>query len=75
MWGVNVQPNSCTSANFAAYTGLLLPKDRIIGLDSPSGGHLSHGYFTLQAGRGRRRRREERGRRIDKIVFYWRGEK
>lgn len=45
-WGVNVQPYSCTSANFAVYTGLLLPKDRIMGLDSASGGHLSHGYYT-----------------------------
>ncbi|KAI3980872.1 hypothetical protein MKX01_025437, partial [Papaver californicum] len=43
-WGVNIQPYSCTSANFAAYTGLLMPKDRIVGLDSPSGGLLSHGY-------------------------------
>ncbi|MQL88308.1 hypothetical protein Taro_020852 [Colocasia esculenta] len=45
-WGANVQPYSCTSANFAVYTGLLLPKDRIMGLDSPSGGHVSHGYYT-----------------------------
>ncbi|XP_024930845.3 serine hydroxymethyltransferase 7 [Ziziphus jujuba] len=45
-WGVNVQPYSCTSANFAVFTGLLQPKDRIMGLDSPSGGHLSHGYYT-----------------------------
>ncbi|XP_074577761.1 serine hydroxymethyltransferase 7-like [Curcuma longa] len=45
-WGVNVQPYSCTSANFAVYTGLLLPKDRIMGLDSPSGGHVSHGYYA-----------------------------
>ncbi|PKU70839.1 Serine hydroxymethyltransferase 7 [Dendrobium catenatum] len=45
-WGVNVQPYSCTSANFAVYTGLLQPKDRIMGLDSLSGGHVSHGYLT-----------------------------
>ncbi|PRQ21553.1 putative glycine hydroxymethyltransferase [Rosa chinensis] len=45
-WGVNVQPYSCTSANFAVYTGLLLPNERIMGLDSPSGGHMSHGYYT-----------------------------
>ncbi|XP_031272998.1 serine hydroxymethyltransferase 7 [Pistacia vera] len=45
-WGVNVQPYSCTSANFAVYTGLLLPGERIMGLDSPSGGHMSHGYYT-----------------------------
>ncbi|XVE49092.1 hypothetical protein DITRI_Ditri01bG0054400 [Diplodiscus trichospermus] len=45
-WGVNVQPYSCTSANFAVYTGLLLPGDRIMGLDTPSGGNTSHGYHT-----------------------------
>ncbi|XP_039069162.1 serine hydroxymethyltransferase 7-like isoform X1 [Hibiscus syriacus] len=44
-WGVNVQPYSCTSANFAVYTGLLLPGDRIMGLDSASGGHMSHGCY------------------------------
>ncbi|KAF5739712.1 Serine hydroxymethyltransferase 6 isoform 1 [Tripterygium wilfordii] len=43
-WGVNVQPYSCTSANLAVYTGL--PGDRIMGLDSASGGHMSHGYYT-----------------------------
>ncbi|XP_071723829.1 serine hydroxymethyltransferase 6-like [Rutidosis leptorrhynchoides] len=45
-WGVNVQPYSCTSANFAVYTGLMLPGDRIMGLDTPSGGNTSHGYYT-----------------------------
>uniref|UniRef100_A0A7N0ZWV3 Serine hydroxymethyltransferase n=1 Tax=Kalanchoe fedtschenkoi TaxID=63787 RepID=A0A7N0ZWV3_KALFE len=46
VWGVNVQPYSCTSANFAVYTGLLMPGDRIMGLDTPSGGNTSHGYYT-----------------------------
>lgn len=44
-WGVNVQPYSCTSANLAVYTGLLLPDDRIMGLDTPSGGNTSHGCY------------------------------
>ncbi|KAI0707532.1 glycine hydroxymethyltransferase [Cerioporus squamosus] len=47
-WGVNVQPYSGSTANFAALTALIQPQDRLMGLGLPDGGHLTHGYYTAK---------------------------
>ncbi|XP_034045987.1 serine hydroxymethyltransferase, cytosolic-like isoform X2 [Thalassophryne amazonica] len=44
-WGVDLRPYSGSPANFSIYLAIVGPHGRIMGLDVPDGGHISHGYM------------------------------
>lgn len=49
---VNVKPISGVNANIAALFALTSPKDSVMALSVPDGGHISHSRFSIPAIRG-----------------------
>jgi len=50
-WHVNVQLLSGSPANFALYSSLLSPGEKIMGMKLTSGGHLTHGHPLSMTGK------------------------
>ena len=46
--GLEMIPRTSPLLRPTSPSGLLKPHDRIMGLDLPSGGHLTHGFYTAK---------------------------